>query len=118
MMLIHPKKAAAFVPKEYRPISWLRLLSLLAFAAACGILLGAIYFVYNNVYVIVGSVDSILTLQSDLKIEAIDFTRLDRVTASWNERNAQTIIILPRDPFYTTATSTVASPAPTITIDQ
>lgn len=118
MTLLPSNKSQAFIPKEYRPIGWLRIISLVAFALAFCVISITVYFVYSNVYSIVGSVDAILTLQSDLKIEPIDFTRLDRVSAAWNQKHASTTIVLPRDPFHATSTSTAAVASPGVSVQQ
>lgn len=111
MIDLHLKKSNHFVPKEFRSISRLRIVYILAFAVAFFVLVGTSYFVYNNVYVTIGSVDSILILRQNPQVEPIDFGRLERVKDAWDTKHNQTKIILSRDPFQSTpaVSSTSAS---------
>lgn len=57
------------------------------------------YFVYRTVFTTIGQVDSILSLQSTLQVEPIDFNRLEEVEALWEEKNQMGDITITRDPF-------------------
>jgi hypothetical protein len=118
MIFFHTKKEQVFIPKEYQHIQWLRIISLAISVVLTGLLGVTIFFVYNNVYNTVDNVETILTLQSDLKIEPIDFTKLDRVNQAWIEKHSTSTIILTNDPFVTKTDASSSTPVSGITIER
>ncbi len=76
----------------------------------------AVIFVYTDIYQSIGRVESIILLKSELGTSAIDFERLQRVSAFGNKKYAPRVSGVFWDPFLgisltTPSTATSTTPA-------
>ena len=84
---------------EYKHANSLRVLSLLLLTCLILTIAGTVFFVYSRVIKSINQVETIIILQSQLKIEPIDFEKLDKVEASWNLKHSTSTPFIETDPF-------------------
>ena len=84
---------------EYKRYFYLRIVSLLIVGIIGSIIIGGIFFVYNNIYIAIGQTQAFMNLDQNLTIEIIDFTKYDRVDKAWKDKYSDEELIITRDPF-------------------
>ncbi|MBT4120532.1 MAG: hypothetical protein HOA57_04770 [Candidatus Magasanikbacteria bacterium] len=97
-MSLFDKKNTIDIP-EYKHYSYLRLASFLIIGFIGAVIIGGIFFVYNNIYTAIGQTQAFINLDQNLSIEIIDFTKYDRVDKLWKEKYSEKELVLTRDPF-------------------
>ncbi len=83
----------------YKHYSYLRLVSFLIIGVIGIIIMGGIFFVYNNIYIAIGQTQAFINLDQNLTIEIIDFTKYERVDKAWKDKYSDEEIVITRDPF-------------------
>lgn len=91
---------------EFRHTSVLRIMSMLLIGFLVFIIGVTISFAYQSVTRTIGQVQSIILLQSEINIEPIDFSKLERVREEWERKQSTSTIAIGRDPFNAVATTT------------
>jgi len=94
---------------EYKNLATLRLINLVALGGFSLVILGIGIFMYNNIYVAIGQIQSIVVFKTQIGSEAIDFVTLDKVREKWNKKDSDTKIEIKRDPFNPLSITTVSS---------
>ena len=84
---------------EYKQYSRLRLLSFFIIGIIGVSVIGGILFVYSNIYTAIGQTQTVISLNTSLTIEIIDFGRYDRVDKAWKDKYSDRELKLSRDPF-------------------
>lgn len=97
--MLHFHKENPIEIPEYKRYSYLRLVSFLIVGAIGIIMMGGIFFIYNNIYVAIGQTQAFINLDQNLTIEIIDFTKYDRVDKAWQDKYSEEEIMITRDPF-------------------
>lgn len=77
----------------------LRMCSILIIALLIGLIFSTILFVYQTIMNTIGQVQSISLYQSELRVELIDFNRLDKIEKKWEEKIDNEKLNLKRNPF-------------------
>ena len=95
--------------KKNKYIFILRMLSILVIALLATVATTTILFVYNTVISAIEQVQSISLYQSELRVELIDFNRLDKIEKKWTEKINDEKPNIKRNPFikesFTTTTA-------------
>ena len=77
----------------------LKMLSILIITLLAGLMLATFLFVYQTVMNTIDQVQSISLYQSELRIELIDFNRLDKIEKKWEEKISNEKEKLTKNPF-------------------
>lgn len=101
--------------KKNRYIFILRMLSILIMAFLAGVIFATILFVYETVMNTIGQVQSISLYQAELRVELIDFNRLDKIEKNWEEKISGDKPNIERNPFVTAKDIPVTNPSITTT---
>ena len=88
----------------------LRMFSILIITLLIGLIFTTILFVYQTIMNTIGQVQSISLYQSELRIELIDFNRLDKIEKKWEEKINDEKLDLKRNPFVKKVSTTTTSP--------
>jgi len=96
------KKELNIQSEKYKYVSTMRLISIFTIAILVTILAGTMFFVYTSIVSTLGQVQSIALYQSQLRIELIDFARLEKIEKKWNEKFDTTELNIERNPFLKT----------------
>ena len=95
--------------KKNKYIFILRMLSILVITFLTGVIITTILFVYETVMNTIGQVQSISLYQSELRVDLIDFNRLDKIEKKWAEKINDEKPNIKRNPFikesFTTTTA-------------
>lgn len=100
-------------PKPTRQITLMRLFQMVMLGVFVCILFISILFVYQQVFLTIEQVQSIIVLDSDLRFEAIDFLRLEKVQQAWETKHTTTTVPAGTNPFIGTPTLPPATGATT-----
>ena len=107
------KKEVKLQNQKTRYISVLRLISILVIAILITITAGTMIFVYQSIMNTIGQVQSIALYQSELRVELIDFNRLDKIEKKWQEKITAKKIYLKRNPFEAASVKSISDAAST-----
>jgi len=97
-MLQFNKKNTVRIP-EYKRYSYLRLVSFLIIGFVGVIIIGGIFFVYNNIYIAIGQTQAFINLDQNINIEIIDFAKYEKVDKAWKDKYSEKELVITRDPF-------------------
>ena len=92
------KKNTIEIP-EYKHYSYLRLINFLIIGIIGIIIIGSIFFIYNNIYIVIDQTQAFVNLDKNLTIEIIDFTKYEQVDKTWQDRYSEGELVITRDPF-------------------
>lgn len=92
----------------------LRMFSILIIALLIGLIFSTILFVYQTIMNTIGQVQSISLYQSELRVELIDFNRLDKIEKKWEEKINDEKINLKRNPFLKKISAATSTPNNTL----
>ncbi len=86
---------------EYKQYSRLRLLSFFIVGLVGVTTIAGVLFVYSNIYEAIDQTQNLISQNSGLTIDVIDFPRYEKVDKAWQEKYSveNKSIILNRDPF-------------------
>ncbi len=98
-------------PREFRYVAIVRLIHLGLIGVFCLLFIVTALFVYRSVFTTIGEVEAIMTLETDLRIEPIDFDRLQTVESRWTAKHAPAEWSMPRNPFTGVARAATTTPA-------
>lgn len=85
--------------EKYKYVTTLRVLSLFVIIILLAAFSATAIFVYKTVMDTIGQVQSITLYQAELRIELIDFNRLDKIETKWKEKYEIEPIDITRNPF-------------------
>jgi hypothetical protein len=103
--------------KKNRYIFILRMLSILIMAFLVGVIIATVLFVYETVMNTIGQVQSISLYQSELRVELIDFNRLDKIEKKWEEKISDEKPNIKRNPFSIAKDIPIIIPSVTTTTE-
>lgn len=86
-------------------LPWLRLFTVSLIAIFSAGFIFVLYFLYQSVFTVINQVDAVLILQSNIRVEVIDFERFEKVDRAWKQKTASPDILIARDPFSPVAVS-------------
>ena len=109
------KHSAQPVAEEYKKFHALRLVSLLCLASFLVGIVVILLFVYQTMIQSFTQAQSIVILQTDLAIEAIDQARFTLVSTAWQGKLASSVPPAIANPFIMVS-STLASPTSTVIV--
>lgn len=95
--------------KKNKYIFVLRMLSILVMALLVGVIIATVLFVYQTIMNTIGQVQSISLYQSELRVELIDFNRLEKIEKKWEEKINEDKPNLIRNPFAVIKTNPIAT---------
>ena len=84
---------------EYRSIPKLRLVNIVVIGLMAAIVGSTTFFLYESVYTVIGQIQAITALQSNVSSEAVNFEQLEKVQAAWDKKHDKKNLDLRRDPF-------------------
>ncbi|MFA4830855.1 MAG: hypothetical protein WC862_00910 [Patescibacteria group bacterium] len=93
------KENAVLQAVEYKHFAALRLISLGLIGIFAISIISVGFFIYQHIYTVVGQVQSILVLESQLGAAVVDFNTLEKVEAAWQEKYSANPPLIARDPF-------------------
>lgn len=96
--------------KRDRPILILKLSSYLIISLLISGLMFTGVFVYTSIINSIGQIQSIVSFQSEARVQLIEFSKLEKIEEYWQKKTNTKLPILKRDPFtgelYSSGTST------------
>lgn len=95
--------------KKNKYIFVLRMLSILVMALLVGVIIATVLFVYQTIMNTIGQVQSISLYQAELRVELIDFNRLEKIERKWEEKISEDKPNLIRNPFAAIKTNPTAT---------
>ena len=100
-MLNLKKNKNSIKTSEYKNFGVLRLLTIIITGFLLTILGATCFFLYQKIYLSIGTADYIMSLESNLGIEPINFQLNEKVEKNWQKKYTARIPENIRDPFNT-----------------
>jgi len=84
---------------EYKSFRHLRIITILAFCLASGVIGRTLWFVYSHIYQTIDKAQVLSILQNDPQIKPINFNLYEKTQTDWAKKTASTPTPVLRDPF-------------------
>lgn len=105
MQLLLKKKNKFPQSIEYKGFQKLRVLSLFFLGLIGVVFILLIYFIYQQIFLSIEQINSVIIPKDELVQEVIDFDKFDKVKSTWNSRLENPMPEIVRDPFNPAVTA-------------